>query len=148
MKKLTGSQLVSEFIRCSKELPNYSVTHSSISRNVFNFSGNFESLIYVKGRATKPHRWGVTKNVVRRLEAQNIPWFVILLFDTPETGYLLSQSDVEYYISSVWPLGSDGDYKPATGSYLSNNSPFNSIDMFVDQIEALITSYRDRDTHR
>ena len=140
MKKLTGSQLVSEFVRCSKELRNYSVTSSSISRNVFNFSGNFESLIYVKGRAAKPHRWGVTKNVVKRLVGQNIPWFVILLFDTPETGYLLSQSDVEYYISSVWPLGADGDYKPATGSYLSNNSPFNSIDMFVDQIEALMTS--------
>ena len=140
MKKLTGSQLVTEFVRCLRALLNYRVASSSISRNVFKLSGNSESLIYVKGRAEKPHRWGVTKNVVRRLEDQNIPWFVILLFDTPGTGYLLPQSDVEYYMSSVWPLGSDGDYKPATGSYLSNNSPFNSIDIFVDQIEGLMTS--------
>ena len=140
MKKLTGSQLVSEFIRFLNTLPNYSVTSSSISRNVFRLSGNFESLIYVKGRAEEPHRWGVTKNVINRLEDQNIPWFVILLFNTPETGYLLSQSDVRSYISSVWPLGSDGDYKTAPGSYLSNIVPFNSISIFIDQIEGLMTS--------
>ncbi|MFH1931714.1 MAG: hypothetical protein ABIN18_09030 [Pseudomonadota bacterium] len=139
MKKLTGIQLVSEFIRLFSTLPNYSVTSSSISRNVFRLSGNFESLIYVKGRAEEPHRWGVTKNVVKRLEDQSTPWFVILLFNTPETGYLLSQGDVRSYISSVWPLGSDGDYKTAPGSYLSNNVPFNSIGIFIDQIEGLMT---------
>jgi len=121
-------------------LPNFNVTSSSISKNVFRLSGNFESLIYVKGRGEEPHRWGVTKNVVKRLEDQNIPWFVILLFNTPETGYLLSQSDVRSYISSVWPLGSDGDYKTASGSYLSNNAPFHSISIFSDQIEGLMTS--------
>jgi hypothetical protein len=68
MKKLTGSQIVSEFIRRLNTIPNYSVTGSSISRNVFRLSGDFESLIYVKGRAEEPHRWGVTKNVVERLE--------------------------------------------------------------------------------
>ena len=140
MKKMTGSQLVTEFVRRLGALANYSVSSSSISKNVFKLSGNSGCLIYVKGRAEKPHKWGVTKNVVRQLEDQNTLWFVILLFDTPETGYLLSQSDVGYYTSSVWPLGSDGDYKPATGSYLSNNSPFNSIDIFVDLIEGLMTS--------
>ena len=138
MKKLTGGQLVSEFIRRLRALPNYNVSSSSISSNVFRLSGNFESLIYVKGRAEEPHRWGVTKNVVKRLEDQNIPWFVILLFNTPETGYLLTQRDVGSYISSVWPLGSDGDYKTATGSYLSNNLPFHSMGIFLDQIEAFM----------
>lgn len=138
MKKLTGSQLVSEFIQRLRALPNCNVTSSSISRNVFRLSGNFDSLIYVKGRAEEPHRWGVTKNVVKRLVDQDIPWFVILIFNTPETGYLLSQSNVRSYISSVWPLGSDGDYKTAPGSYLSKNAPFHSISIFTDQLEGFM----------
>ncbi|MBW2089982.1 MAG: hypothetical protein JRI37_13570 [Deltaproteobacteria bacterium] len=140
MKKLTGSQLVSEFIQRLRALPNCNVTSSSISRNVFRLSGNFDSLIYVKGRAEEPHRWGVTKNVVKRLEDQEIPWFVILIFNTPETGYLLSQSNVRSYISSVWPLGSDGDYKTAPGAYLSKNAPFHSINIFTDQLEGLMAT--------
>lgn len=135
MRKLTGSQLVSEFIRRLAALEGHSVSRSSISRNVFRFSGDSDVLIYVKGRAEEPHRWGVTVNVIKRLEDQDTPWFVILLYNTPETGYLLCQDDVGSYISSVWPLGSDGDYKTAPGSYLSKNSPFHSMSMFLEQLE-------------
>jgi hypothetical protein len=78
------------------------------------------------------------KKVINRLQAQSMPWFVILLFDTPETGFLLTENDVRNYISSVWPLGNDGDYKPATGTYLLNNSPFDSIYKLIDQIECHI----------
>jgi len=140
MKKLTGSQIVNEFIQRLSIIPNYNISYSSISRNVYKISSNYESLLYVKGRAEEPHRWGVTKNVIKRLEDQYIPWFVILLFNTPETGYLLTESDVRSYISSVWPLGSDGDYKTAPGSYLSNNFPFHSLDIFLEQIERLMAT--------
>lgn len=140
MKKYTGSQLVAEFIQLLKDLPNYRVTNSNISRNVFELSSTFNVLIYVKGRAEEPHRWGITKNVVSRLESQHLLWFVILLFNNPDVGYLLSEADVKGYISTVWPLGADGDYKPATGSYLSNNSPFHSIESFAKQIKILTKS--------
>jgi hypothetical protein len=72
-------------------------------------------------------RWGVTKNVIDRLKNQNLPWYVILLFLSHESGYLLSMGDVNYYIKNVWPLGADGDYKLSEGNYLSRNRTSNSL---------------------
>jgi len=136
MSKLSGSQIVSCFISELNIGSNTEVTRqTSISRNVFNVVNKKEALIYVKGRACEPYNWGVTKNVVDRLMSQPIQWFVVLLYDSQNTGYLLSGQDVEAYIAGVWPLGADGDYKPSTGTYLENNSPFNSIDMFLDQLK-------------
>ncbi len=128
MKKRNGGQLVKDFVHLLNNRPEFNVTNASISRNVFKVSGNIEFLLYVKGRSGDPHKWGVTKNVVERLESQTLPWFVILLFDSSETGFILTYGDVRNYIRNIWPLGADGDYKPATGTYLSNNSPFYSID--------------------
>jgi hypothetical protein len=51
----------------------------------------------------------------------------VLLYESKDTGYLLSSADVLYYMRNVWPLGSDGDYKPASGKYLSRNAPFVSL---------------------
>jgi hypothetical protein len=68
--------------------------------------------------------------------AQEIPWFVILLFDSSETGFILTYDDVRNYIRNIWPLGADGDYKPATGTYLSDNSPFYFIDLLIEQIQS------------
>jgi hypothetical protein len=138
--KRSGYQLVSDFIRILNGLPAYQLSSTSISRRVFKLFRYKEILLYVKGRAASPYRWGVTKNVVDRLESQSLPWCVVLLFDSPETGYFLTSNDVNFYISSVWCLGSDGDYKPATGSYLSNNSPFHSLDEFLDQVNNFIPS--------
>jgi hypothetical protein len=70
-------------------------------------------LLYVKGSGTYPPRWGVTSNVVDRLRQRNKPGVVILLFESPNYGYVLSSADVEHYIrNDVWPLAKDGDYKP------------------------------------
>lgn len=63
MKNLTGSELVSEFIRHLRDNPNYRVKNTTISRNVFNLAwGNSEVFIYVMGRSGEPHQWGVTKD--------------------------------------------------------------------------------------
>lgn len=141
MNKLSGSQIVSHFISKLSTRSNTEVTReSSVSRNVFKFENNSDALIYVKGRACEPHKWGVTKNVVARLKSQPVQWFVVLLYDSPTTGYLLTEKDVDNYIAGVWPLGADGDYKPATGTYLENNSPFDSIDLFLDQLESKMFS--------
>ncbi len=136
MKRYTGGQIVTEFIKRLRELSFLEISNSKISRNVFKLLGKSEFLIYVKGRAEEPHKWGITKNVVDRLNNQETTWFVVLLFDRPDTGYLLSQDDVNYYIRNIWPLGADGDYKPATGSYLSKNAPFQSFNMFIKQVGA------------
>lgn len=135
MNTSRGVNLVRGFVSAVQGVTGVGVVNTSISRNVFDYSGQTVSaLLYVKGRAEEPLRWGVTANVIQRLQAQAKPWFVILLFESHSQGYLLSQADVEYCIGSVWALGRDGDYKPSSGSYLSRKRPFYSIQGFVDAI--------------
>ena len=93
--------------------------------------------MYVKARSAHPIRWGVTKNVIDRLKNQNLPWYVILLFLSHESGYLLSMDDANYYIKNVWPLGADGDYKPSEGSYLSRNRPSNSLLSVMEELKKI-----------
>ena len=66
-----------------------------------------------------------------RLNQQRLKWFVVLLYESEDHGYFLTADDVGYYIRTTWPIGKDGDYKPATGSYLANHSPFSSIDQLL-----------------
>lgn len=135
MMSTKGAQLVSDFIQALNAQNGIMANRTVISRNVFEFNGKGKSLLYVKGRAEHPYRWGVTANVINSLQAQPKNWMVILLFESHEKGYLLNSRDVEYYIHKVWPLGTDGDYKPATGPYLSRNMALNSMLDFIKEIE-------------
>ena len=127
MTRSNGAQLVSEFVAALGKVPNLRVTPSDVSHNVWSITGDVNCLIYVKGRATEPLNWGVTANVVNRLKQRGQDWILVLLFEAKDTGYLLTSADVEYYIKDVWPLGNDGDYKPAAKRYLSKNVPFSSF---------------------
>jgi len=133
----TGAQIVIDFVATLRGLPGVSVARSTLSRNVFELSGPRTCLLYVKGRAEPPHRWGVTANVVSRLKAQRQNWYIVLLYESKETGYLLSASDVDHYMGGIWPLGADGDYKPAPGNYLGRNSPFKSFSNFSQLVGAV-----------
>lgn len=131
---MQGAQIVDSFIKFLRNSEGIAVERSFVSRNVFNVTGRINVLLYVKGRAESPYRWGVTANVVRRLQQQEIKWFVVLLFESESTGYLLSSKDVMKYIRKTWPLAGDGDYKPAAGSYLKQSYPFSSFDQFLSQL--------------
>ena len=132
-----GTEIVDEFIRALNDRSEVRVLQTPISKNVFEYSGRNKVLLYVKGRAQYPYRWGVTKNVIQRLRGESKPWIVILLFESHEKGYLLTTRDTDHYIDGVWPLGADGDYKLATGSYLANNFPLYSLDSMVGKIESI-----------
>ena len=132
-----GSQIVSNFRKAIQNQYGTGLKFTPISRQVFELEGERNCLLYVKARSARPIRWGVTKNVIDRLKNQSLPWFVILLFLSHESGYLLSMDDIEYYIKSVWPLGADGDYKPSEGRYLSRNNPFNSLLSLMEQIKTI-----------
>jgi len=134
MNTARGTELVKGFIGALNKQAGAGVTRASISQNVFEYTGQGNMLLYVKGRAEEPLRWGVTANVIQRLQSQAKPWFVILLFESHDHGYLLSEADVEYCIGGVWALGKDGDYKPSSGSYLSRKQPFYSIQGFLNAI--------------
>jgi len=134
---IRGTQILSSFKTALRDQLGISLKPTSISRQVYQLETNNNCLLYVKTRSDYPIKWGVTKNVIDRLSNQDLPWAVILLFLSHESGYLLSSDDVEYYINNVWPLGSDGDYKPAEGSYLSRNYPFNSVLSLLDEIKSI-----------
>ena len=134
MNTSKGTRLVYDFTKALNTLKGISLNRTAISRNVFEFKGHAKCLLYVKGRAEQPYRWGVTANVIERLQAQQKTWYVILLFESFERGYLLTSQDVEHYVQHVWPLGRDGDYKPAPGSYLSRNTAFYLIKDFIEVI--------------
>jgi hypothetical protein len=139
MSTLNGNKIVTDFVQSLNERDGFKVNRTSISRNVFELSGSINCLLYVKAIAHFPYKWGVTANVVNELKRQTIPWIVVLLFESHEQGYLLSSPDVEYYILNIWPIGRDGDYKPAAaGSYLAKNRPFSRIDEFLAQLNSII----------
>jgi hypothetical protein len=100
----TGAQIVAEFVSALGEMPGFSIAHSGVSQNVWVLDGSVQCLLYVKGRGESPYRWGVTANVVQRLKREKRQWFTILLYNSKDTGYLLSSADVLYYVKTVWPL--------------------------------------------
>ena len=130
-----GPEIVAAFVSEIRK-HGLTVTQSRVSQNCFEIDGHsgahrVHCVLYVKGRAAPPYRWGVTANVLERLELQPLPWFTVLLYESSNTGYFLTRADVLHYTNGVWPLAADGDYKPAPGTYLARNAPFKSFSTFV-----------------
>lgn len=107
--------------------------------NIVELSGTINCLIYFKIRSEAPYRWGVTRNRLEELMSSRKPWFLVLLYDSPHTGYLISSDDVSHYLT-IWPLGSDGDYKVAPGSYLQYNKPFTTFAVFISLLLSVAPS--------
>src|SRR5437016_1999694 len=98
----TGQQIVRGFV---SELTKHglAVAAAGMSHNVWKVTGAVASrqvscLLYVKGRAEAPYRWGVTANVVARLKGQTLSWNTVLLYESRDTGYFLTSGDVLYCI--------------------------------------------------
>ena len=104
-----------------------------MSRNIIELSGSMNCLIYFKVRSEKLYRWGVTKNRIDELKQSDMKWFLVLLYESPNTGYLITARDLNRYLS-IWPRGSDGDYKVAPGSSLQFNIPFHSFSEFLNSL--------------
>lgn len=104
-----------------------------ISRNIVELSGSINCLIYFKVRSEEPYRWGVTANRIDELKQSGRTWALVLLYESPSTGYLITAKDVNRYLS-IWPLGSDGDYKVGPGSYLQFNISFHSFSEFLNSL--------------
>lgn len=109
-----------------------------MSRNIIELSGAINCLIYFKVRSEGPYRWGVTANRIDELKQSGKKWCLVLLYESPNTGYLITAENVNRYLS-IWPLGSDGDYKVGPGSYLQFNRPFH---LFSEFLNSLLSSCR------
>lgn len=107
--------------------------------NIIELDGYLNCLLYFKIRSEEPYRWGVTKSRIEELQASRKKWFIVLLFETPKNGYLLTSKDVERYINKrLWPLGKDwknkNEYKISTGKTLQYNFPFHSFEDFINSL--------------
>jgi len=137
--------IITDFINTISEHQGFHIERLRLTpknRSVYELSGNMNCLLSLHYISHRPYRWGVTANVIEELQKQTKPWVVVLFFNSYQTGYLLSSSDVLDYISKkIWPLAKDGDYKPAApGSYLANNTPFNSFDDFLARLSFILSA--------
>ena len=107
--------------------------------NIVELDGYLNCLLYFKIRSEEPYNWGVTKSRIEELQASGKKWFVILLFETPKDGYLLTSKDVEQYINEgLWPIGKNeknkNEYKISKGKPLQNNHSFNTFEEFINSL--------------
>ena len=109
-----------------------------MSTHIIELSGSINYLIYFKVRSEEPYSWGVTANRVAELNQSGRKWVLALLYESPNTGYLITAEGVNRYLS-IWPRGSDGDYKVRPGRCLRFNRPFHSFSEFLN---SLLSSYR------
>ena len=134
--------IVNDFIKALSEREGHRISRIRLTpknRSVYELSGKLNCLLSLHYISHPPYRWGVTANVVEKLKTQPKPWAVVLFYDSYETGYLLSSTDVIYYTKNVWPLAGDGDYKPAPGNYLAKNVPFRSLEGFLSQLLSMLS---------
>ena len=108
------------------------------TNNIIELFGSINCLLYFKIRSEKPYRWGVTRSRIEELQKYAKNWFVVLLFEKPITGYLLTSQDVECYIQkNLWPMGkgrNKNEYKIRSGKTLQFNEPFYTFDDFIKSL--------------
>ena len=109
------------------------------TKNIIKLDGYLDCLLYFKIRSGKPYRWAATKSRIEELQASGKKWFIVLLFETPNNGYLLTSKDIERYIDEgLWPMGRDkknkNEYKISRGKPLQNNHPFSTFEDFINSL--------------
>jgi len=109
------------------------------TKNIIELNGSLNCLLYFKIRSGKPYRWATTKSRIEELQVSGKKWFVVLLFETPKNGYLLTSKNVEQYINEgLWPMGRDkknkNEYKISRGKPLQNNHPFSTSEDFINSL--------------
>jgi hypothetical protein len=86
------------------------------------------TVLYVKESNSPRGFWGITKNQFDRLNGADISWFVVLLRNTAERGYLLRGSEVSCLVrDGTFELSGDGDYKVNEPTDLSPSQAFAGI---------------------
>jgi len=109
------------------------------TKNIIKLNGSLNCLLYFKIRSEEPYRWGVTKSRIEELQVSGKKWFVVLLFETPKNGYLLTSKNVKQYINEgLWPMGRDkknkNEYKICRGKPLQNNYHFSTFEDFINSL--------------
>jgi len=104
------------------------VEYSSISskKRVFQLKGKLNGFIYVGTITHYPYRWGITKNTVDKIKTKGKPWCVILLYESPNKGYVISSKDYDER-THAWPY-TQGGYKISNGKSLVGIPKFTTVE--------------------
>lgn len=120
------------------------VVYSNISRmkRVFQLKGKLNGFIYAKTITHPPYRWGITKNTVDKIKNKGKPWCVILLYESPNKGFVISSKDYnEKTQSKKWPY-KQGDYKISYGKSLIGIPEFKTAEnLFSILLKNIFTIY-------
>ena len=130
---MDGNQLVQELIKDLSKIKGLTVTNSEISkkRKVFQLSGKLNGFIYVKAIAGCRHNWGITINTVDKIETRKRPWCVILIYESKQTGYVISYNEYHEKVGKdLWP-SAQGDYKISERKSLVETPGFSTVDELV-----------------
>ena len=140
---MNGDQLINDLVKKLSALPDLSVAASNLSRmgKIYSLNGSLEGYVYLKAIATYPHRWGITRNTINKLERSKEPWSIILLYDSDHTGYVISS--VEYrdrVAGNLWPFH-QGDYKITEGKSLKAIPHFTTVEQLLSLLDLELTKH-------
>lgn len=138
---MNGNQLVRELEKELAKSQDFSVTQSSISRmgRVFQLHGKVNGFVYVHAIASRRHYWGITKNTVDKIETRRSSWCVILLYESKNTGYVISSAEYHKRIKEgLWPY-KQGDYKISEKKSLFGIPNFSTVDELVGLLSGVLS---------
>jgi hypothetical protein len=93
------------------------------------------SVLYVKISNSTPGFWGLTKNQIDRLKANEHQWYVVLLARDMNSGYMFTKGEVVQRINEgKFELGRDGDYKVNENSDCDEEHVFQDIESVLNRI--------------
>jgi len=138
---MNGNQIVRELEKELSKSQDFTITQSSISRmgRVFQLHGKVNGFVYVHAIASSRHYWGITKNTVDKIKTRRSPWCVILLYESKNTGYVISSAEYHKRIKEgLWP-DKQGDYKISEKKSLSGIPNFSTVDELVGLLSGVLS---------
>ncbi len=126
---MDGNQLVKELIKDLSKIKGLTITNPGISqkKKVFQLSGKLNGFIYVKAIAGCRHNWGITINTVDKIETRKRPWCIILIYESKQTGYVISHDEYREKVGKgLWPIA-QGDYKICERKSLAGEPGFSTV---------------------
>ncbi len=107
-------------------------------KRIIELKGSLNCFIYFKIRSGKPYTWGITKSRIDNLQNSGENWFILLLFETPNNGYIIKPKEAKRYREEgLWPMGhgkNKNEYKIGPGTRLQYSHLFNNSEDFLSHI--------------
>ncbi|MHC4111537.1 MAG: hypothetical protein ACYSUY_10695 [Planctomycetota bacterium] len=138
---MDGNQLVKELVKDLSRIKGLTVTNPGIStkKKVFQLSDKLNGFIYVKAIAGCKHNWGITIKTVKKIETHKRPWCVILIYESKQTGYVISHNEYHEKVGKdLWPVA-QGDYKISERKSLVGTPSFLTVNELVGLLSVILS---------